>query len=289
MNQPLTGNLLVASSLVSDPVYAGGVCLIVHHDESNVIGVMLNRPIKPSAQALLEVMGNADSSTAGGHNRLADYDPSLSKEDLFDQASHDQSVDEDQSRDEDVLFDEAVSNEAVNNDHDQLDLEFDEEPFDQESVEQNSAAWDLSDRTPIDPPSDESELPSVPAGQNSPFSMLHFGGPRSGPVVAIHQTSEFAEAETGKGIYVAAQRQHLEELVRDHPAPYRLIVGHLGWEVDELAAEMDAGLWHIVPATTEAVFSPAMEMWPQLIRRATSNSLAKWIGIPDVVAAGDLN
>jgi putative transcriptional regulator len=222
MNESLTGNLLVASSLATDPVYSRGVCLVVHQDESNVIGVMLNRPLKPSPEALLELL-NEESG-----NRLSQYD----------QAQFDQ---------------------------------------------------DQNDGLPVDEDDTSGEFTGTPIGDESPLGLLHFGGPRSGPVVAIHQTSRFAEAETGEGIYVAAQKQHLEELVRDHPAPYRLIVGHLGWEFDELAAELDAGIWHMVPATTDAVFSAAADMWPRLVRRATSSSMARWVGISDLVGAGDLN
>jgi putative transcriptional regulator len=189
-----TGNLLVASSLVTDPVYAGGVCLLVHQDKENVIGVMLNRPMQPSPEAMLQMFGQQNEVK----NRLA---------------------------------------------------------------------------------------PQVPALANS----LHFGGPLSGPVVAIHQLSQCAEAETGNGIYVAAQKHHLEQLVRDHPSPYRLIVGHLGWEKDQLEAEIEAGIWHSIPATADSVFSSSGDMWQRLIQRATSNSMARWMNIPDVIGAGELN
>ncbi len=118
---------------------------------------------------------------------------------------------------------------------------------------------------------------------------MHFGGPLSGPVVAIHQDSQFAEAEPGVGIYVAAQRHHLEDLIKHPIAPYRLIVGHLGWKTEDLISEIDAGVWHMIPATTESVFAPAREMWPRLIRRATSNSMAKWIGVADQPYAFELN
>ncbi len=266
MNELLTGNLLVASSLANDPVYAGGVCLIVHHDESNVIGVMLNRPMKPTAQALLEMLDKGESSDIG-KNRLAQFNEAQREDAEFDPIEYDEEEFGDPEFDSQE-FDEAEFGQP----------EFDESPLDDSR----------SDEIPIEEPT-EQQLPSTVAGEGSPFGMLHFGGPRSGPVVAIHQTSQYAEAETGDGIYVAAQKQHLEDLVRGQPAPYRLIVGHLGWEVDELAAEIDAGLWHMVPATTDAVFSAASDMWPRLIRRATSNSVARWMGIPDVVAAGDLN
>jgi len=212
MIESFTGNLLVASSLVTDPVYAGGVCLVVHEDETNVIGVMLNRPMKPTPEALVAMLGEQNKPAEG--NRLTA----------------------------------------------------------------------LGETPESEPPASTSSL-----DQPIPWGMLHFGGPLSGPVVAIHQNSQYAEAETGDGIYVAAQKQHLEDLVRRRPGPYRLIVGHLGWESGQLEAEIEAGIWHVLPATTDAVFSAANEMWPRLIRRATSNSMARWLGIPDLVAAGELN
>ncbi len=196
--QPFTGNLLVASSLVTDPFYASGVCLIVHQDNEQVIGVMLNRPLKPEAGALMAMLTNPTENGAKPINRLADQ-PALSP------------------------------------------------------------------------------------------GLIHFGGPLSGPVVALHQESQFAESEPGSGIYLAAQKQHLEDLIRQHPTTCRLIVGHLSWSTDQFASEIEAGLWHMVPATADAVFASPIEMWPRLIRRATSRSMARWMGTPDAIGAAELN
>ena len=199
--ESLTGNLLVASSIVGDPVYSRGVCLVVHQDDDGAIGVMLNRPMQPGPAAFMKMLSNDDEAPS---NRLTS------------------------------------------------------------TVE------------PSSPPA-------------NPLGTVHFGGPLSGPVVAIHPLSQYAEAETGKGIYVAAQKQNLEDLVREQPCPYRLIVGHLGWESGQLQAEIDAGIWHPMPATVDTVFRNAAEMWPALIGRATSRSVARWIGVPDVIGAGELN
>lgn len=231
MTESLTGSLLVASTLVTDPVYAGGVCLVVHQDDSNVIGVMLNRPMKPTPEALVAMMGG--SNPPSEKNRLiglVDENPASSP----------------------ALPDADESADSIEN-------------------------------------SGDHGINHGKSDQGIPWDMLHFGGPRSGPVVAIHQHSKYAEAETGDGIYVAAQKQHLEDLVRQHPGPYRLIVGHLCWESDQLQSEIDSGIWHILPATSDSVFSTASEMWPRLIRRATSSSVARWLGIPDLPSAGELN
>lgn len=231
MTPVLSGHLLVASSLVTDPIYAGGVCLVMHQDETQTIGVMLNRPLRPTPEALLAMFGVKPSRPS----RLQSYDPETADSDGGDSASPD-------------------------------------------AMQKDTDAGAMT-------------VPGVPneGGAISPWRMIHFGGPLSGPVVAIHPESELAEAETGAGIYVAAQKQHLENLVRQNSVPYRLIVGHLGWKTEHLEFEIASGLWHVVPATVEAVFAPAGEMWPHLVRRATSNSLAKWIGVPDNPRAFELN
>lgn len=221
MVHSLTGQLLVASSLVTDPMYTGGVCLIVHHDETDLIGVMLNRPLKPTSEAIDMMIGESS------HQKKTAF---TAKKRLVSRTRKRGNK----------------SNESRSQTDDDL-------------------------------------------GNLTPWNMLHFGGPLSGPVVAVHPIRQYGDVETGQGIYLAAQKHMLEHLVREHEGPCRLIVGHLGWEIDQLREEMDQGYWHILPATAETVFSPAPEMWPRIIRQATSGSLARWIGVKEVPEAADLN
>ena len=58
----------MASTLVDEPVYERAVCLIVHQDDSGTIGVMLNRPMQPLPQGLLDMLGK---EAEGGQNRPA--------------------------------------------------------------------------------------------------------------------------------------------------------------------------------------------------------------------------
>jgi len=213
MRQSYLGQLLVASSTITDPMYANGVCLIVHDDETRVIGVMLNRPIEPQPQAFDAILGQTHSE------KPTEHPPRFSAD-----------------------------------------------------AAKNGREASLPD----------SDLPSPPRS-------LHFGGPLSGPIVALHQIRDYAEAETGDGIYVAAQKQHLVELIRDQNEPFRLIVGHLGWDPEELDAEIADGNWHVIPANVDDVFSSATDMWSGIIRRATNSSLVKWIGLPDANTVGELN
>lgn len=127
------------------------------------------------------------------------------------------------------------------------------------------------------------------AGKLSNGSPLHFGGPLSGPIVAVHSTRELAEAETGEGIYVAAQRENLEALMQSEELPYRLIVGHLGWTAEQLENEIEEGIWHRIPATSDVLATDDATMWPRMIRRATANSVARWLDTTDVPGSAELN
>ncbi len=234
------GNLLIASSLVNDPVMTQAVCLIVHQDENQSIGVMLNRPMRPNPQALLQMLKSSDSSAEKGNRLASNMKQAQSKPDL----SNAQHTSPDASP-----------------------------PI--------GSGGDLTD--------EEAHAERTLAQATATLGTVHFGGPLNGPVVAVHSSSEFAEAETGRGIYVAAQKPNLEALVRCQEAPYRLIVGHIGWDNAQLQAELDSGIWHMMPATTDAVFSVDSEMWPRLIRRATARSVASWIGTPDIPMAYEVN
>jgi putative transcriptional regulator len=120
-------------------------------------------------------------------------------------------------------------------------------------------------------------------------AMVHFGGPLSGPVVALHGSRELAEAEAGAGIYVAAQKKNLEQLVKQQTGNVRLIIGHAAWSSEQLDKEFEAGFWHILPATPEMVLPIEQDLWPLLFRRAAGASIAKWLGTTDTGGNVELN
>jgi putative transcriptional regulator len=225
MTQSLVGNLLVASTLVTDSVFTRGVCLMMHHDENGAIAVMLNRPIWPPPAELIKMIVGRENDSQDGPESSAGALP-------------------------------ASSASATNR------------------------IQSLIEASPT-----PAQIPSQP----SPSSLIHFGGPLSGPVLAIHGNMALAEAQTGAGIYVAAQKEHLEQLVREKPGNYRLIIGHAAWASGQLDQEIEAGVWHVLPATAEMVFGVDADLWPLLIRRATGSTLARLVGAPDNPIATALN
>ncbi|MCC9641821.1 YqgE/AlgH family protein [Rhodopirellula sp. JC740] len=127
------------------------------------------------------------------------------------------------------------------------------------------------------------------AGKLSNGTPLHFGGPLSGPIVAVHASPEFAEAEMESGICLAAQRDNIESLLKSDEHPFRLVVGHLGWTAEQLENEISEGVWHRIPATSDLLDSDDASMWPRMIHRATANSVARWLDTTDVPGAAELN
>ncbi|MEM6470194.1 MAG: YqgE/AlgH family protein [Planctomycetota bacterium] len=221
-NDSLVGRLLVASTMMGDPLLSRSVSLIVHHDDQHVFAVLLNRPMAAPPTMTKMLAGETAEKSPSPTNRLS---PNA----------------------------------------------------------EGSSSTELT-VSPNLPP----VVKTVSDAAKS-LGAIHFGGPLSGPVVAVHGASEYAEAEAGRGVYVAARKELLETLVREKSTPFRLIVGHLGWTQEQLAQERDAGYWHLIDATRDQVFEEDAELWPSVIRRATSSSLARWIGCPDTPSAGLVN
>jgi len=230
MRHSQVGDLLVASTIVEGTVLDKSVCLLVHEDEDNAIGLLLNRPLQsvqvdenaPNAKV-------ANSKALGPTNRL--------------------------------------------------------EKLPQPNQQQPSAESPSEPMIMIVGPKDDPA-----AGQMLTGKSLHFGGPLSGPVVAVHGSPELGESEAGEGIFVAAQRDHLETLLQtEQKMPYRLIIGHLGWTQTQLKNEIEGGVWHRMPATSDILSTEDGMLWPALIRRATSHSLSRWLGTEHVADATMLN
>jgi putative transcriptional regulator len=120
------------------------------------------------------------------------------------------------------------------------------------------------------------------AGQEVPQSArrpIHFGGPMSGPVIALHNRRELAEYTTADGVYIAAQVNHLQQLVQlVDESEVRLIVGQATWQPGELEAELKAGKWYPMAVTPQLVFASDDEMWGKAMREIGNRYVAAICG-----------
>ena len=108
---------------------------------------------------------------------------------------------------------------------------------------------------------------------------VHVGGPVSGPLMALHGDESLAEMEVVPGVYFAAQREHLEKLLRQTEHPLRVFVGHAGWAGGQLESEIRQGAWLNTPATAQLVFGDPSDLWRRITQQIGESFLASVLKI----------
>jgi putative transcriptional regulator len=117
---------------------------------------------------------------------------------------------------------------------------------------------------------------------------VHLGGPVSGPLMAIHTANGLAEMEIASGVYFAAKKQNLDELVR-RDERFKLFVGHSGWGPGQLEGEIEQGAWRAIPLRLDDVFDAAEDLWQRLVQRAVAGALPEILGIKHIPPDPSLN
>lgn len=113
---------------------------------------------------------------------------------------------------------------------------------------------------------------------------INFGGPVSGPVVALHTDKMLGEIEIPPGIYLAAGKDHLEQLVQQNEHAFRLYIGHAGWGKGQLEEEIEQGVWLTIPAKEEQIFGDQEHLWKDSVRaigRSIVQSALRLKHVPD--------
>ncbi|OHB83709.1 MAG: hypothetical protein A2V98_08060 [Planctomycetes bacterium RBG_16_64_12] len=111
---------------------------------------------------------------------------------------------------------------------------------------------------------------------------VNVGGPVAGPLMAIHTDKRLGEMEILPGLYFAAQRDHLEELLRKADRPFRVFVGHSGWGGGQLESELKEGAWLTTPATVDHVFADDTDLWRKVAQHIGESMLISALKIKHV-------
>ncbi len=93
------------------------------------------------------------------------------------------------------------------------------------------------------------------------------GGPVPGPLLAIHNCEEFAEQIIIPGVYMSAQKEAMDGLMREPFGDIRMFHGYSGWGAEQLEQELEVGGWLTFEASAEDVFSDVDELWGRIARR----------------------
>ena len=110
-----------------------------------------------------------------------------------------------------------------------------------------------------------------------------------GPLIALHSQASLAEAEILPGIYLAAHREHLDQLVRFTDVNFRLFSGYAGWGAGQLEHELIQGGWIVTPAKEAFVFSYANDLWRKVGNDVTGRVFESGIRIKHIPDDPSLN
>ena len=130
------------------------------------------------------------------------------------------------------------------------------------------------------------EVGSAPCHSHQP---VYIGGPVPGPLMSLHTRPGLAEMELIPGVFFAAKKQHLDELVLDEAPSYKIFLNHSGWGAGQLENELRQGAWHTVDATAEQVFSTADELWDAVFRQISGSLLKSILNLKDLPADPRIN
>ena len=110
---------------------------------------------------------------------------------------------------------------------------------------------------------------------------IHVGGPVMGPLLAIHTCDRLAEAEIMPGVFLATQRDHIDELVRQHDEPFQLYSGYAGWGKGQLEGELEQGGWITREAKCDHIFEEDDEdgLWERVGKEITEDVLGGALNI----------
>jgi putative transcriptional regulator len=120
---------------------------------------------------------------------------------------------------------------------------------------------------------------------------VFLGGPVSGPIMAVHAHESLAELEVLPGLFFAAKKANLDQLVAQDEHLYRIFVGHSGWGPGQLEGELEVGAWLTTPATAEYVFYDHADgdLWAEVSKQIGHSLLQGMLGIKEVPEDPSLN
>jgi len=112
---------------------------------------------------------------------------------------------------------------------------------------------------------------------------LFRGGPCDGPLMVLHSEVDLAQETVisgppgapGTGVYFTVESELVRDLLTSPETTARYFHGYAGWSPGQLDAELDAGGWLIVEASSKNVFDPDMgsQAWTARLNERTREEL----------------
>jgi len=105
------------------------------------------------------------------------------------------------------------------------------------------------------------KVAELPCDREEP---LNLGGPVQGPLLALHTDDQYAESEVMSGVYIATDKENLNNLVSQKKHAIRVFSGYAGWGSGQLEGELEAGGWLTTPAKHQYIFHDDEDLWKRV-------------------------
>ncbi len=99
--------------------------------------------------------------------------------------------------------------------------------------------------------------------------VLYFGGPVTGPLMAIHTDPSHSEMRLMPGVFFSGKKENVLAALRKKKQLCKLFLGYVGWGPRQLEYEVQIGVWRVVPGTIGEVFSRSNDLWHELHTQAS--------------------
>lgn len=123
---------------------------------------------------------------------------------------------------------------------------------------------------------------------------LFFGGPIApNTLVFLFRSSKGSDdaIAVAKDIHLGRSSATLNELLsgRHAHSGLRVFAGYAGWADGQLESEIRRGGWHVLPLDRELLFDKDVaQIWPELIRRASQQSVGLPLTAPSILSPSPL-
>ena len=118
---------------------------------------------------------------------------------------------------------------------------------------------------------------------------LCFGGPLTGPLMAVHTDELFSEIELLPGVFFAEGEKNVLAVMRSGEQSCKVFTGYAAWPPGQLEHEVECGVWRAIPAAAAQIFSNDDTLWAKLSRQAFDSQLTVMCNIKHIPADASLN
>jgi putative transcriptional regulator len=118
---------------------------------------------------------------------------------------------------------------------------------------------------------------------------LYFGGPVTGPLMAVHRDRARGEIEILPGLFFSGGEENVRAVMLGKRQPCRVFAGYTGWAPKQLEYEIDLGVWRTVEATAERVLSHSEDLWYELHSEAVGTMFRTIFNLKHVPRSPMLN